>query len=171
MFYSRFPTSETPGRSTMRWDNLAISEPAGDGQAAAPITIPLFEQGAVARTFDTPEFRGITFYEVQAKSIINRVPEASHMPFRWTINPYRGCSHACFYCFARKTHTYLDLDAGEDFNSRIVVKVNAPGLLRKELARKTWRGGHIAMGTNVDPHQRAEGRYRLMRGILEALPD
>ena len=50
------------------------------------------------RTFDTPEFRGITFYEVQAKSIINKVPEASHMPFRWTINPYRGCSHACSYC-------------------------------------------------------------------------
>jgi DNA repair photolyase len=155
----------------MRWDNLAISEQAGDGDAAAPITIPLFEQGAVARTFDTPEFRGITFYEVQAKSIINRVPEASHMPFRWTINPYRGCSHACFYCFARKTHTYLDLDAGEDFNSRIVVKVNAPELLRKELARRTWRGEHIAMGTNVDPYQRAEGRYRLMRGILEALRD
>jgi len=155
----------------MRWDNLAISEPPGDGDGSARITIPLFEQGAVARTFDTPEFRGITFYEVQAKSIINRVPEASHMPFRWTINPYRGCSHSCFYCFARKTHTYLDLDAGEDFNSRIVVKVNAPELLRKELARRTWRGEHIAMGTNVDPYQRAEGRYRLMRGILEALRD
>src|SRR5205823_145556 len=74
-------------------------------------------------------------------------------------------------CFARKTHTYLDLDAGEDFNSQIVVKVNAPELLRKELARKSWRGEHIAMGTNVDPYQRAEGRYRLMRGILEVLRD
>ena len=74
-------------------------------------------------------------------------------------------------CFARKTHTYLDLDAGEDFNSQIVVKVNAPELLRKELAKKSWRGEHIAMGTNVDPYQRAEGRYRLMRGILEELRD
>src|SRR5947209_5134443 len=93
------------------------------------------------------------------------------MPSRWTINPYRGCSHSCFYCYARKTHTYLDLDAGEDFNSRIVVKVNAPELLRKELASPKWTGEHIAMGTNVDPYQRAEGRYRLMRGILEALRD
>ena len=74
-------------------------------------------------------------------------------------------------CFARKTHTYLDLDYGEDFNRRIVVKVNAPELLRKELARPMWEGEHIAMGTNVDPYQRAEGRYRLMRGILEALRD
>jgi DNA repair photolyase len=74
-------------------------------------------------------------------------------------------------CFARKSHTYLDLDYGEDFDRRIVVKVNAPELLRKELARPKWEGEHIAMGTNVDPYQRAEGRYRLMRGILEALRD
>ncbi|MGH2556743.1 MAG: LAGLIDADG family homing endonuclease, partial [Actinomycetota bacterium] len=74
-------------------------------------------------------------------------------------------------CFARNTHTYLDLDYGEDFNSQIVVKVNAPDLLRKELTAKSWKGEHIAMGTNVDPYQRAEGRYRLMRGILEALRD
>ncbi|MDP8956671.1 MAG: Rv2578c family radical SAM protein [Actinomycetota bacterium] len=131
----------------------------------------MFEQGAVVRTFDTPEFRGITFYEVRAKSIINRVPEASRVPFRWTINPYRGCSHSCNYCFARNTHTYLDFDFGEDFNSQIVVKVNAEERLRKELSAKSWKGEHIAMGTNVDPYQRAEGRYRLMRGIISALRD
>jgi len=74
-------------------------------------------------------------------------------------------------CFARNTHTYLDLDYGEDFNSKIVVKVNAPELLHKELSARSWKGEHIAMGTNVDPYQRAEGRYRLMRGILEALRD
>jgi DNA repair photolyase len=149
----------------MRWDNLLLSEPERDGE----LTAPLFQQGAVVRRFDTPEFRGITFFEVRAKSIINRVPEASRVPFRWTINPYRGCSHACRYCFARNTHNYLDLDAGEDFNSRIVVKVNAGERLRKELAAKSWRGEHIAMGTNVDPYQRAEGRYRLMRDILSEL--
>jgi DNA repair photolyase len=149
----------------MRWDNLRLVDPAPSGG----MTTPLFEQGAVVRTFDTPEFKGMTFYEVRARSIINRVPEASRVPFRWTINPYRGCSHACFYCFARNTHTYLDLDAGEDFNRQVVVKVNAPELLRKELAHKTWKGEHIAMGTNVDPYQRAEGRYRLMVGILEAM--
>jgi DNA repair photolyase len=312
----------------MRWDNLRLLDPSGDGgDAGTPL--PLFEQGAVVRTFDTPEFRGVTFYEVRAKSIINRVPEASRVPFRWTINPYRGCTHACSYCmsgdtpvlmadgstkplaelrvgdriygtvregryrhyvttevlahwstvkpalrvvledgtelvasgdhrfltgrgwkhvtgrmagaghrpyltlnselrgagraarerttfdgqtierdaklrvvqieplgvdlpmfdittgtgdfiangvvshncFARNTHTYLDMDYGEDFDSQIVVKINAPELLRKELAKRTWTGEHIAMGTNVDPYQRAEGRYRLMRGILETLVD
>ena len=72
-------------------------------------------------------------------------------------------------CFARNTHTYLDLDAGHDFDSKIVVKVNAPQLVRRELAAKKWRGEHIAMGTNVDVYQRAEGKYRLMPGILAAL--
>ncbi len=151
----------------MRWDNLRLDVRPADDR----LTTPLFEQGAVVRTFDTPEFRGITFYEVHARSIINRVPDASRMPFRFTINPYRGCSHGCLYCFARKTHTYLDLDYGRDFDSRIVVKVNAPQLLRKELAQPKWSGEHIAMGTNVDTYQRGEGRYRLMRGIIEGLRD
>ena len=74
-------------------------------------------------------------------------------------------------CFARKSHTYLDLDSGHDFDSKIVVKVNAPDLVRKELAAPRWRGEHIAMGTNVDCYQRAEGRYQLMPGILAALRD
>jgi DNA repair photolyase len=151
----------------MRWDNLRLDVRPEDDR----LTLPLFEQGAVVRTFDTPEFRGITFYEVRAKSIINRVPKASYVPFRWTINPYRGCTMQCAYCFARKTHTYLDFDYGEDFDSRIVVKINAPELLRKELSAPKWDGEHIAMGTNVDPYQRAEGRYRLMRGILEGMRD
>ena len=64
-------------------------------RASAPA---LFERGAVTRSFDTPAFRGLTFYEIQARSIINRVPDASRVPFRWTINPYRGCSHGCVYC-------------------------------------------------------------------------
>lgn len=149
----------------MRWDHLRLVE---DDAAPDP---PLIERGAVARTFDTPEFRGMTFYEVRARSVINRVPAASRVPFEWTINPYRGCSHACVYCFARKTHEYLDLDSGADFDSRIVVKVNAAERVRAELAAPRWRGASIAMGTNVDCYQRAEGRYRLMPGILEALRD
>jgi DNA repair photolyase len=74
-------------------------------------------------------------------------------------------------CFARNTHTYLDLDAGRDFDTKVVVKVNAPELLRAKLASPGWTGEHIAMGTNVDPYQRAEGRYQLMRGIIGALRD
>src|SRR5216684_3043369 len=141
------------------------------GRKTGRTTLPLFEAGAVARTFDTPAFRGMTFHEVRARTIINRVPPASRMAFRWTINPYRGCSHACTYCFARNTHTYLDLDAGLDFNSQIVVKVNAAELAGRELAAPRWQGEHVAMGTNVDCYQRAEGRYRLMPGILRALVD
>jgi DNA repair photolyase len=167
----------------MRWKTLQLNgEPPPDpasgeapdpaGRLPLPVAAPaLFERGAVTRTFDTPGFRGITFFEIQARTIINKVPESSRMAFRWTINPYRGCSHGCVYCFARNTHTYLDFDAGLDFDSKIVVKVNAPELIRKELAAPRWRGEHIAMGTNVDCYQRAEGRYRLMPGILSALRD
>ena len=155
----------------MRWDSLRL-EPGGSGDRPDMGRPPaLFGADAVARTFETPGFRGITFYEVHARSIINRVPPASRMAFQWTINPYRGCSHGCVYCFARNTHTYLDMDAGLDFNSRIVVKVNAAELARRELSRPRWAGEHLAMGTNVDCYQRAEGRYRLMPGIISALRD
>jgi DNA repair photolyase len=318
----------------VRWGNLQYDqEPTGDGAGQ----LPLFGLESVARTFDTPEFKGMTFYEVQAKSIINRVPGESRVPFSWTINPYRGCSHACVYClsgdtrilladgttkplaflevgdavigtvpggrrrqtvvthvlghwstmksayrirvddgrqlvasgdhrlltdrgwaqvapddeaegevgpgdrydrprplaegsillgsditdrtssteligrpitpsaggvvmsveplgperamfdistgtgdfianglvshncFARNTHEYLDLDSGADFDRKVIVKVNAPELLRRELRKPSWSGEPIAMGTNVDCYQRAEGRYQLMRGILSEL--
>jgi DNA repair photolyase len=102
--------------------------------------------------------------------VINRV-NGGGLPFDWTINPYRGCSHACTYCFARPTHTYLGMDAGRDFETKIVVKINAPDVLRRELASRRWKGDPIAMGTGTDPYQRVEGRYRLMRGIIRALID
>jgi DNA repair photolyase len=132
------------------------------------MTEQLFEIGR--RTFNTPQFRGITFIEVEAKSIINHVP-GDRLPFNYTINPYRGCSHACKYCFARTTHTYMDMNAGRDFESKIVVKVNAPELLRKELRARKWKGEHIAMGTATDPYQRAEGRYKIMTRIIETLTE
>jgi DNA repair photolyase len=75
------------------------------------------------------------------------------------------------YCFARPTHTYLDLNAREDFEREIVVKVNVPELVRAELARPSWKGDHVALGTNTDPYQWVEGRYRLMEGIWEAMRD
>jgi DNA repair photolyase len=305
----------------MRWDTLRLVDVEPPDGA-----LPLFAKGAVVRQFDTPGFRGITFYEIHARSALNHVPEASQVPFRWTVNPYRGCSHACVYClagstqilmadgrtrpiaalqigdaicgtvgegqarrsavtevrahwstvkpgyritladgralvagadhrfltgrgweyvigaghgpmrrphlgpdselagiediaaaasvegrpvttnaalrvvsvealgtdvemydlttgtgdfvaegivshncFARKTHEYLDLDSGHDFDTKIVVKVNVAERLRAELARPSWQREHVALGTNVDPYQRAEGRYELMPGIISAL--
>ena len=322
----------------MRWENLTVEQ---DERAR----LPGYAAPAVVRHFDAPEALDMRFYEVHAKSALNRVPEQSAVPFRWTINPYRGCSHACVYClagdtevllddgrtralaelragdaiygtsrrgtyrrfvrtkvvahwatvkpafrvvledgtelvasgdhrflttrgwrsvshpgrpqlavgsdvvsagalalparerartvagspeepsrspngadgidgqlltpeavlrvveieplpgerelfdittgtgdfiangvvshncFARPTHRYLDLDAGRDFEREIVVKVNVPEVLRRELARPSWRFEHVAMGTNTDPYQWVEGRYKLMRGIWEALRD
>jgi DNA repair photolyase len=88
---------------SMRWDNLRLHGTADATATDGAAQVPLFERGAVARTFDTPGFRGMTFYEVQAKSIVSHVPESSRMSFRWTINPYRGCQHACVYCVSGDT--------------------------------------------------------------------
>ncbi|WP_083266497.1 Rv2578c family radical SAM protein [Arthrobacter sp. U41] len=143
----------------------------GSASPAAPTTDPLLPLIGLVRSVTTPEFAGVTFHEVTAKSVLNKVAAGSRMPFEWTINPYRGCSHACVYCFARKSHTYLDFDAGLDFDSQVVVKINAAEVLRRELARPSWGRQHVALGTNTDPYQRAEGRYQLMPGIIGALAD
>ncbi len=148
----------------MRWSNLTI-------ESEETTRLPGYREEAVVRHFDAPEALETRFYEVRAKSILNHVPPASQMPFRWTVNPYRGCSHGCTYCFARPTHKYLDFNAGRDFEREIVVKVNAPELLRAELARPSWKGEHVALGTNTDPYQWVEGRYKLMQGIWEAMRD
>ncbi|WP_353709328.1 Rv2578c family radical SAM protein [Cellulosimicrobium sp. ES-005] len=305
----------------MRWDGQALG--ADDG------ALPGLERAGLVRSVRTPDFAGITFHEVTAKSALSKVPAMSRMPFRWTVNPYRGCSHACSYClapstpvlladgtqrpigelrvgdeivgtaphgayrryvrtrvldrwttrkrayrvtladgtrlvasgdhrfltergwrhvvggagrrahlalgdvlvgpgaaalaggrvalegrdvtgdealrvdslealdgpgeetelvdittgtrdfvaagvvshncFARPTHQYLDLDAGDDFDREVVVKVNVDEVLRAELARASWGREPVALGTNTDPYQRAEGRYRLMPGIIDAL--
>jgi DNA repair photolyase len=133
--------------------------------------LPGYRDGAVVRRFDAPEALDVRFYEIRARSALNRVPEASQMPFRWTVNPYRGCTHACVYCFARPTHTYLGFGAGRDFEREIVVKVNSPEVVRAELARPSWSGEHVALGTNTDPYQWVESRYRLMPGIWAAMRD
>jgi DNA repair photolyase len=150
----------------MRWDGQVVR--ATDDTALPGLQTPGSIPGLV-RTVTTPEFAGIRFHEVLAKSVLNRVPAASGMPFGWTVNTFRGCSHACVYCFARGTHAYLDLDPGQDFDREVVVKTNAVEVLERELARASWQREHVAMGTNTDPYQRAEGRYRLMPGIIEAL--
>src|SRR5690554_6712476 len=150
----------------MRWNGQRL---AAEDVAALP---GLARLNNLVRSVQTPEFAGITFHEVLAKSALNHIPgESKVMPFGWTINPYRGCSHACVYCFARSTHTYLELDAGKDFDSQIIVKVNVAEVLARELARPGWQHPPVALGTNTDPYQRAEGRYRLMPGIIAALAE
>ena len=145
----------------MRWDEQRVEEEDSSR------LFGLAEE-SVVRTFDAPEAMGINFHEVRARSALNHVP-GGRFGFSWTINPYRGCAHACAYCFARRTHTYLDLDAGRDFEREIVVKVNVPELLRAELARASWKRDLVALGTNTDPYQWVESRYRFMPEILAAL--
>ena len=150
------------GTPQLRWELADGASPQGE----------LFEP--VRREVGRGEFRGMEFLHVQARRIINEVKgggDDSFLPFRFTINPYRGCSHACSYCFARPTHEYLGLNIGADFDQRIVVKVNAVERLQAELAPSRWAGHLIAMGTNTDPYQRCEGKYRLTRGIVRTLAD
>jgi DNA repair photolyase len=147
--------STMPARQRVRWTPL-------EDEAV----LPGFQERVIH-----PEFAGMEFVHVRAKSLLNHVPAAAVLPFEWTINVYRGCSHACSYCFARPTHAWLELDADRDFERVIVVKVNAVERLRAELRRPSWRGEHVALGTNTDPYQRAEGRYRLTRGVVATLAD
>jgi DNA repair photolyase len=160
-------TRSSNGCSTkpVRWEAQTLQS---TDETALPALAGL---SGLIRTVTTPEFAGITFHEVAAKSALNKVPAASAMPFRWTVNPWRGCSHACFYCYARGSHTWLELDSGRDFDTQIVVKTNVAEVLRRELARPSWRHEQVALGTNTDPYQRAEGRYRLMPGIIDALTE
>ncbi|MBN7496136.1 Fe-S protein, radical SAM family protein [Mycobacteroides abscessus subsp. massiliense] len=147
----------------MRWDGQALA--ADDG------ALPGLERIGLVRSVRTPEFEGITFHEVLCKSALNKVPAVSMLPFRFTVNAFRGCAHACRYCFARPTHEYLEFDSGADFDNQIVVKTNLVPVLRKELGRKSWSRETVALGTNTDPYQRAEGRYQLMPGVIGALTE
>src|SRR6187431_2281140 len=148
----------------MRWDGQKVG-----AEEDARSTLPGLTLAGLLRSVRTPEFAGVTFHEVTCRSALNKVPEASRMPFRWTINPTRGCLHACSYCFARPTLEYLEMDAGRDFETQIVVKTNIVDVLRAELARPSWAREHVALGTNTDPYQRVEGRYGFMPGIIDAL--
>jgi DNA repair photolyase len=143
----------------MRWDEQRVEN---------DMRLPGIGDGTVVRTFDAPEAMGINFHEVRARSALNHVSGDS-FGFSWTINPYRGCTHACVFCFARKTHSYLGFDAGRDFEREIVVKVNTPEIVRAELRRPSWKRDLVALGTNTDPYQWCESRYRMLPEVLEAL--
>ncbi|MDR7401731.1 MAG: radical SAM protein [Armatimonadota bacterium] len=128
--------------------------------AAAAAHVRLFRPTGVRAT---PRAEWV---EVEVRSVLNRV---QGMPFRWSINPYRGCQHDCVFCFARRTHWFLDQDGVGDWSRKIFVKVNAPEVLRRELADPRWKRDEVHIGTATDPYQPAEGAYRLTRRILQAL--
>jgi len=109
-------------------------------------------------------------YEEEAASILSQ-NESDDVGFRWSANPYRGCFHGCAYCYARPTHQYLGFGAGSDFERRIVVKLNAPELLRKAFAGRSWKGELVALSGNTDCYQPLEASYRLTRGLLEVCRD
>ena len=108
--------------------------------------------------------------EEAARSIISR-NDSPDVPFAQSINPYRGCEHGCFYCFARPTHSYLELSPGLDFETKLFAKTNAAERLRAELAKPGYRCSPIALGANTDPYQPIERRYRITRQILELLAE
>lgn len=132
----------------------------------------LFPASAVAPAPPpSPGFRGVTFHEIQARTVLNRMPGATSGGMGWTLNPYRGCSHACTYCFARDGHHHLGHNTGEDFHTHLYVKTNAATVLRRELRTGKTGDQWVMVGTSTDCYQRAEGRYQLMPGILRALTD
>jgi len=106
-------------------------------------------------------------HEILARSALNPV---QGMPFKWSLNPYKGCAHACGYCYARAYHSFLDLPPSA-FETQLFVKTNLADVLRGELRRPSWLGEHIAVGTATDPYQPLEGQYRVTRGCLEAMAE
>jgi hypothetical protein len=148
----------------MRWDHLRLDDQlAADQDTTADetlfpaerrdVALPLIERGAVARTFDTPGFRGMTFYEVQAKSVVNRVPEASRMAFRWTINPYRGCQHSCVYCLSGQT-PILMADGSTKPIAEVRVGDDIYGTIREGYYRRYARTTVLAHWSTVKPAYR-----------------
>ncbi|MFQ6030130.1 MAG: radical SAM protein [Dehalococcoidia bacterium] len=108
--------------------------------------------------------------EITCKTLLNRV-NVPDFPFQWTLNPYRGCRHACRYCYARPTHEFWGMNAGSEFDQRVFAKVNAPEVLREELRRPKWQREAIAIGTASDPYEPAEAQYQLTRRILQVLAE
>lgn len=109
-------------------------------------------------------------YEDHTREILSS-NDSPDLPFRYSVNPYRGCLHGCAYCYARPSHEYLSFGSGTDFERKLVIKPDAPQLLRRALPRKSWRGDLIVFSGNTDCYQPLEASYRLTRGCLEACRD
>jgi DNA repair photolyase len=147
------------------------SAPLFDLGKRAPTTktlaLRIRDEGSAA-ALDQAELRAdaARYQEVTCRSALNGV---KGMPFNWTLNPYRGCTHACHYCFARRYQTQFELGPDDEFSSVIFVKTNLVEVLKRELDRPSWTREQVAFGTATDPYQPIEGHYKLTRGALEAL--
>ena len=124
--------------------------------------------GAAALTEAQRRADTARYQEVSCRSALNAV---KGMPFEWTLNPYRGCTHGCHYCYARRYHLQFELGADDEFSSVILVKTNFVEVLRRELQRPSWSGEYVAIGTATDCYQPIEGHYKLTRGALQAMRD
>jgi DNA repair photolyase len=130
------------------------------------VTLRLLREGAAALDQAQRRADNARYQEVTCRSALNAV---KGMPFRWTLNPYRGCTHACHYCFARRYQSQFALGPDDEFSSLIFVKHNFPDVLRRELEKPSWKKELVALGTATDPYQPIEGRYKLTRRSLEEL--
>ncbi len=119
---------------------------------------------------EEPPAATLSIFEEEARSILSE-NDSPDIPFRFSVNPYRGCLHACAYCYARPSHQYLGFGAGTDFDRKIVVKMNAPELLRKEMGRRSWAGETIVFSGNTDCYQPLEASYELTRRCLQVCLD
>lgn len=130
------------------------------------VAIAVRQGGTEALTEAERRADAARYQEVRCRSALNPV---RGMPFKWTLNPYRGCTHGCHYCFARRYHAQFDMDAGDDFATVILVKANVADVLARELDRPAWARERIALGTATDPYQPIEGHYKLTRACLTAM--
>ncbi|MGC2738067.1 MAG: hypothetical protein WA274_09245, partial [Candidatus Acidiferrales bacterium] len=153
------------------------SESPGSASAPTPVpdrrTKPATELVGIARlAASSPRAdakRGAEYFRLPVKSILNYC-DSERVPFRWTVNPYRGCEFGCHYCYARYTHEYMEID-GNEFESKIYVKQDTGPLAQRDLSNEKIWGEHIAIGTATDPYQPAEREYGATRAILEKIAE
>lgn len=152
----------------MAWRTLPLFPEAVSPPTLRDVANAVRESGIEALSDAHRRADEARYQEITVRSGLTRT---TGMPFDWALNPYRGCTHACEYCYARKYQRHLELNASDDFSSLILVKRNLPDVLRRELSRSSWRRETVAVGTATDPYQPIEGHYRITRRCLEALTD
>jgi DNA repair photolyase len=163
------PPLALPGASQV----VALLIRSGNARLMRPVSVtnpPNPWQSSTVDYLGEPPDIELAVYEDSSRSILSR-NESEDIPFRYSVNPYRGCFHACAYCYARPTHEYLGFGAGTDFDRRIVVKPRAPSLLREAFERPSWVGEVVVFSGNTDCYQPLEASYRLTRGCLEVCAD